>query len=180
MRVYKKWYKIMMKIIIHRGTRQIGGCVTEIRTDDARLFIDIGANLPGMGTELPPIDGLTTGDGANSVLFLTHYHGDHIGLLDRILPEVLVYMGRVARAIQMNYIERVSPDKLPMFEKIRTIEPFENVQFNDVDILPLPCDHSAFGAYMFIIEVGGRRILHTGDFRLHGIIGKHLLNRFLP
>ena len=29
-------------------------------------------------------------------------------------------------------------------------------------------DHSAFDAYMLLIEVDGRRVLYTGDFRLHG------------
>ena len=31
-----------MEIIIHRGTHQIGGCVTEIKTEEARIVIDMG------------------------------------------------------------------------------------------------------------------------------------------
>ena len=36
-----------MKINIHRGANQIGGCITEISTDKAKIFIDFGSNLPG-------------------------------------------------------------------------------------------------------------------------------------
>jgi hypothetical protein len=32
-------------IVIHRGTQQIGGCVTEIAAEDSRVFIDFGENL---------------------------------------------------------------------------------------------------------------------------------------
>ena len=34
-----------MEVIIHRGTHQIGGCATEYRTKNTRIFIDFGAEL---------------------------------------------------------------------------------------------------------------------------------------
>ena len=37
----------MVKIKVHRGLNQIGGCITEIWTDTSRIFIDMGQNLPG-------------------------------------------------------------------------------------------------------------------------------------
>ena len=170
-----------MQLIIHRGTRQIGGCVTEIRAASTSVFIDIGANLPGDGgADLPPIEGLTAGDGANNALFITHSHGDHIGLLDTVLPEVAVYMNETAKAVYRNLVERTAPDKLPLLEKIQTIEAFRRKQIGSVAVLPLISDHSAFGAYMFVIETEEVRVLHTGDFRLHGIVGKQLISRFIP
>ena len=36
-----------MKITIHRGTDQIGGCVTEYEDEGWKLFIDYGEQLPG-------------------------------------------------------------------------------------------------------------------------------------
>jgi len=114
-----KGYCRMASILIHRGTKQIGGCVTEIRTETTRVFIDIGDNLPNVSGELPPVEGLTTGDGTNSALFLTHYHGDHIGLLDKVLPTIPVYMSASAKAVQLNLSARIYPDKFPLFEKIR-------------------------------------------------------------
>ena len=39
-----------MQVIIHRGTHQIGGCITQIRSDKGtRIAIDIGQNLPSKG-----------------------------------------------------------------------------------------------------------------------------------
>lgn len=43
-----------MKIKIHRGLDQIGGCITEIWTDTSRVFIDFGQNLPGIGEPSTP------------------------------------------------------------------------------------------------------------------------------
>lgn len=34
-----------MKITIHRGIAQIGGCITEIATEKVRVLIDLGQNL---------------------------------------------------------------------------------------------------------------------------------------
>lgn len=69
-----------MKITIHRGTDQIGGCVTEYEYNGFRLFVDYGEQLPG-AKKSPPleIEGLTKGDLSKSALLITHYHGDHIG-----------------------------------------------------------------------------------------------------
>jgi len=35
-----------MKITIHRGINQIGGSITEIATDNTKILIDFGQNLP--------------------------------------------------------------------------------------------------------------------------------------
>ena len=64
-----------MKITMHRGTNQIGGCVTEIESNGCKVFIDFGEQLPGVlsdHNELPQIDGLTCGDVSKSALFITY------------------------------------------------------------------------------------------------------------
>ena len=52
-----------LNIIIHRGTHQIGGCVTEYEYEGWRLFVDYGEELPGgpKSGDLH-IEGLTHGD----------------------------------------------------------------------------------------------------------------------
>jgi len=162
-------------ITIHRGARQIGGSVTEIAIGDTKVFIDIGENLPGSSVELPQINGLTVGDGKGSALFLSHYHNDHIGELKNVLEEVTVFVGKTAKAIQMNLVKRVDPACLFAYERINTFIPLDRVKIGPITIIPLMIDHSAFDAYMFIIDTGERRILHTGDFRLHGKRGNATL-----
>lgn len=46
---------------------------------------------------------------------------------------------------------------------------------NEIFVTPHFVSHSAFDAYMFKIECEGKTILHTGDFRKHGYLGKGLL-----
>ena len=81
-----------MEIIIHRGTHQIGGCVTEIKSNSGtRIAIDIGENLPSMVRKENPelkIEGLTQGEPEFKAVFVTHYHGDHIGLYKNILQKI--------------------------------------------------------------------------------------------
>lgn len=165
----------MATIVVHRGSQQIGGCVTEIRTKNFRIFIDIGENLPGNFTKLPLVDGLTAGKCDNSALFLTHYHGDHVGCLNDVLPNVPIYIGKTAKEIYRNYAMRVAKESLKRIENFMTFVPLDHIQIGDIVVTPLMIDHSAFDAYMFVIEADGIRILHTGDFRLHGIRGRKML-----
>ena len=164
-----------MRITIHRGTDQIGGCVTEYEYYGWHLFVDYGEELPGgpkTGELL--VEGLTHGDLSKSALLITHYHGDHIGNITK-LPETLpIYMGEVAREIQLvlsNHLKNVIPahqDMLKLLQKVLTFKAGRNFTLGPFNIKPVTVDHSAFDAYAFIIEAGGVSAYHTGDFRLHG------------
>ncbi len=41
-----------MQIRIYRGTHQIGGCVTEIKTNNAKIIIDMGEELPSANQKI--------------------------------------------------------------------------------------------------------------------------------
>ena len=90
-----------MKITIHRGTDQIGGCVTEYEYDGWKLFVDYGEQLPGAPkSEVPlEVEGLTKGDLSKSALLITHYHGDHMGKIAELAPNIPIYMGKISRDI---------------------------------------------------------------------------------
>ena len=176
-----------MKLTIHRGTNQIGGCVTEIESGGFKIFIDFGEQLPGTEKkELQPIDGLNSGDVSKSALFITHYHGDHIGKICDTLTGLPIYIGKTALEI-FNCLEsrlthipdpNESEKHKKIVERIKTINTFEQlhkIKIGEIVVTPLLIDHSAFDAYMFIIEADNRRILHTGDFRGHGFRSKGLI-----
>ena len=171
-----------MNITIHRGTHQIGGTIAEISTKNAKVLIDLGENLPGIdGRTLPPIDGLTVGDSTNSALFITHYHGDHIGAISKALPDVRVFMGEATRDIQIVKGRRLAGvvdderDQLPRYEQAQTFKARDSITIGDITVTPFFVDHSAFDSYMFLIEAEGKKILHMGDFRSHGFKGKGLI-----
>lgn len=81
-----------MKIKIHRGLDQIGGCITEIWTDSSRVFIDFGQNLPSNGKAATPeedalmvADIIRNNEKEHQAVFYTHAHEDHVGLF-RYIP----------------------------------------------------------------------------------------------
>jgi len=126
-----------MKLTIHRGTNQIGGCVTEIESGGYKIFIDFGEQLPGTKIkELNPIDGLTFGDVSKSALFITHYHGDHIGKICDTVPDLPIYVGKTALEIfnclesKLSYIPdpNESEKHKRIVERIKTINTFEQLQ----------------------------------------------------
>lgn len=161
-----------MDIIVHRGSHQIGGMVTEIRTAGSRIFIDMGSELPDENGIAPQetlaIAGVTNGEAHCDAVFFTHYHGDHIGMLSEILPGVPLYMGEAAKDIYYLLQKRVRSLVLTEIAAIKTFHAREKVVVGDITVTPYSVDHSAFDSYMFLIEADGNKVLHTGDFRMHG------------
>lgn len=170
-----------MNITIHRGTHQIGGCVTEYEYDGWRLFVDYGEELPGgpKSGDLR-IEGLTHGDISKSALLITHYHGDHIGSITKLPVELPIYMGKVGREIQLvlsGHLKSVDGIHQKMAERLQQANTFEAgklFSFGLINIMPITIDHSAFDAYAFKIEAAGVSAFHTGDFRTHGFRSKKL------
>jgi ribonuclease J len=60
-------------------------------------------------------------------------------------------------------------------ETINVFEALQQIKIGEITVTPLFTDHSAFDAYMFIVEAEEKRILHTGDFRGHGFRKKGLI-----
>lgn len=155
-----------MIVNIIRGQNQIGGSIIEISTDKTKIVFDVGINLDeSEKAEIPSIDGLFCGEKKYNAVFISHYHSDHIGLLDYIIKAIPIYMGEKAyqivkaandyRGIQCGF----SPEFL--YED-------KPILVNDIKITPILCDHSAFDSYMFLIEADEKKVLYTGDFRSNG------------
>jgi len=177
-----------MKIIIHRGIDQIGGCISEIATDNAKILIDLGQNLPdGEGivnddfANFDAIEQITKGIDA---IFYTHYHGDHLGLFHLVPDSISQNIGKVAKRVALCKHQRLAfiKDRKEQSEKeiakIEAMQSFESQQIlkvGDIKIIPYFVSHSAYDSFMFLIEANGKRILHTGDFRGHGYLSKGLL-----
>ena len=166
-----------MEVIVHRGTHQIGGCATEYRTKSTRIFVDFGAELDGESAKVLDIEGVTKGITDCDAVFFTHYHGDHMGLLDTINRDVPLYMGEASKKIAEILNDRLIKASLASYNTkrlkgVRTFTAARPVIIGDIKITPYLVDHSAYDAYMFKIEADGKTLLHTGDFRTHGFRGK--------
>lgn len=95
-----------MKIKVHRGHDQIGGCITEISTETSRIFIDFGQNLPGNGEPTPPEEDeamvkeiFAQNKKQYEAVFYTHGHEDHIGLFEYIPEDVSQYMSEGTKGL---------------------------------------------------------------------------------
>lgn len=178
-----------MKITIHRGLNQIGGCITEIQSlSGTKILIDFGHNLPNGNDvaedvyECPKnIDDLLKGC---SAVFYTHYHGDHLGFAAEVHKRgVPQYMGSLAIKMMlhlnqhMTYAEDLKVRAEANLEALKEFCCFnilDKVLVGDISITPFSVSHSAPDSYMFLIECDGRKVFHTGDFRDHGYLGKGL------
>lgn len=160
-----------MKVKVIKGTNQIGGCITEIKSKEAKIIIDFGADLPDEDIisdkeELPEIEGLTYGKSTYDAVFITHSHTDHIGLIDKINKDIPIYVEEKSKRIY----ELTNAFSNKKTNDIKTY-PFEfnkSIQIKDINIMPYRADHSAYNSAMFLITSLGKRILHMGDFRTSG------------
>lgn len=167
------------------NAEQIGGCFTVITTSKAKIMIDYGLPLPGAKVEQEDFD--WKHDTVDAV-FITHYHGDHVGKILEIPPNIPIYMGKGTKKILLNIhkaLVRVPKYKneqrrwlcLLNSKQIREVE--ENVpitEIRDIVVTAYRVDHSAYDAYMYLIEAEGEVVLHTGDFRGHGYRGFKMLD----
>ena len=176
-----------MKITIHRGIDQIGGCITEIATNNTRILIDLGQNLPdNEGNINDPlatkeeIEKLTSR--INAVIY-THYHGDHIGLFNLVPKDKDQYIGETAQQValckhrklgQIKGREELSAQEVEAISLMKAMSGGKTFIVGDIIITPYFVSHSAYESFMLLIEADGKLVLHTGDFRDHGYLGKGL------
>ncbi|MBR4130557.1 MAG: hypothetical protein IKU02_06505 [Bacteroidaceae bacterium] len=172
-----------MTITIHRGTDQIGGCVTEYEHEGWRLFVDYGEQLQSAQKSKPlQIERLTHGDLSKSALLITHYHGDHIGHITELPKSLPIYMSKVGREIQQlasKHLSSVVEKQKQMAERLKSVNTFSpgvEFSFGPFTIMPIVADHSAFDASAFKITADNVSVFHTGDFRTHGFRSKTLPN----
>lgn len=154
-----------MKIKIYRGQNQIGGSIISIASDTTRIILDVGIELDDTDADAPPIEGLFQGEPFFDGVFISHYHADHIGLAEKLLPGIDLYMGKKTYEIfefSMEYMKKSCILNANFFY------PEIPVTVGDITITPYLCDHSAFDSYMLLVECEGKSLLYTGDYRANG------------
>ena len=169
-----------MTLTIHRGTHEIGGSCVEIRTDKAKILIDLGMPLDydkrsAEEQELIRRDAEEWCKGVDA-LFLSHAHGDHYGFLGLLAQDTPIYA--TDETFAMLALDGILGDDPTKHLVKHTLKSEQSCEVADIKVTTYIVDHSAYGACAYLIECDGKRILYSGDIRLHGVKG--VLYRNLP
>jgi ribonuclease J len=153
-------------LTVHRATQTIGGNCIEIATSEGnRLILDMGRPLdaPREATGLLP-ETLDVSSSVDGVL-VSHPHLDHYGLLEELPGQWPVWCGAASASLMRLTTALFGQSLSCDFQHWQSGVP---VTIGAFTVTPFLTDHSAFDAYMLQIDVAGKRIFYTGDFRLHG------------
>ena len=164
-----------MKVKIIKGTKQIGGCITEISCNNTKIIIDFGNELDNDNSF--ELKGLTKGKSIYDAVFITHSHSDHIGLINKINKDIPIYIEKSTLKIHNLTCDFTNSKKVN--RNVNTFEIKHNTKKEnkedriifrnkDLKVYAYMGDHSSYNSCMFLIEGDNKKILHTGDFRMHG------------
>lgn len=154
-----------VRLTIHRSASQIGGnCIELEHSSGERLLLDVGRPLdaPNHATGLLP-ESLNLQRPAH--LVISHPHQDHYGLLNEIPRDWPVHCGAASEKL-MRLTASITGGQID--QTCHTWKSGQSTEVGPFKVTPLLTDHSAFDAHMLLIEVGGKRVLYSGDFRIHG------------
>lgn len=166
-----------MEIKVYQGAGEIGGTIAGISCGGTRILVDFGRPLTGAGQKASP----RIEEPYDAIVF-THNHRDHTDLIADASETMPLYMGKTAKALLLASQSHKggSAAELGRIRRIKTYEDGVAFSVGSLRITPILTDHSAFDSYMLLIEGSGKRILHTGDFRTHGIKGGLVHSSLLP
>ena len=158
----------ILKVCIHRGSRQIGGSCVELRSQGHRLLLDVGMPLDQASESdatLPESLDLEASEPMAGVA-ISHPHTDHYGLADRLPPETPFLMGPAAERILQ--AAAVFTPSGAAFQNVTHFKDRETVAVGSFRVTPYLMDHSAYDSYALHIESDGKGVFYTGDLRAHG------------
>src|SRR5690554_1539077 len=169
-------------ISLLRGADTIGGSCIKITHGDASIILDYGmplmasggAQLDSEAAKKPSIsNGILldiTSDGKPPLAcIISHAHPDHYGLVDYLPENIPVYTSEAAKVL-MAVGNVFFPPALQVnrLDSCLSFKPGKAFTIGPFTITAYLMDHSAFGACSLLVEVAGKTIFYTGDFRGHG------------
>jgi ribonuclease J len=158
--------EMSLALTVHRGTRQIGGSCIEIEHPQGdRIILDAGRPLdaPEGASGLLPA---SLDRSRHATVLISHPHQDHWGLVNELPASWPIWTGSNSAKL-ISVVGDVTRHPLSRVFETWTSRA-RRFAVGPFTIKPTLTDHSAFDAYMLLIEGAGKRILYTGDFRRHG------------
>ena len=176
-----------MKLVIHRGTHEIGGSCVEISTATTRIVIDVGLPLVNADREpfdqklirgksieelvaegtAPNVAGLFTAGPTPDAILLSHSHLDHSGLLHLTKPDIPIFASKGTSQMMLAGAAFSRQQGLDR-ERHSEVKAREEFTIGDFTVTPFSVDHSSYGALAFLVEADDKTVLYSGDLRMHG------------
>jgi len=153
-----------MKIVLHKGSHEVGGTCIQLTAGETSILLDVG--LP-LSAESQAVD---VAQLAVDAVLISHYHQDHYGLMTLLPQQTPIYIGKLAKS----FIDATQTflGKEIQKREYRHFQAWKSFQIGDFMITPYLMDHSAAEAFAFLIEAEGKRLFYSGDLRSHGRKGK--------
>jgi ribonuclease J len=182
-----------MNLKLHGGANTIGGNCVEVTSETDRILIDFGwpigspddpdfqKKFKGKSTDeliktgfIPDIKGLYKGTPLDFTgALLSHSHPDHYGFMSHVNPKLKIYTHRTTGKII--FAATLFGQAEPIKARILGCDPYPPFPLGQFTVEPFEADHSAAGAYSFLIldENSKKRLFYSGD------IAGHLSNPYM-
>ena len=164
-------------LIIHRGTKEIGGSCLEIAQNNTHILFDFGLPLSSMKEEKEKVEYRLNIPGIYKdskqkntkfkAIFITHSHPDHYGLLSEISSKIPIYLSETTYNIITKIAPLIKENNIKNLN-FKIIKSGQEVFIDKIKIQALAVDHSAPDALAYKIEVKNKILVYTGDLRAYG------------
>ncbi len=153
------------------GFGEIGMNCMAIRTGGQILIIDCGVLFPAeprLGIDLihASLNFLVENRHEVVGLVATHGHEDHIAAIPFLIRQIPVpiYSGKYTIGLLESRFKEFVDIKNAKFNELTTAN---RVPIGNFVVTPIKMPHSTVDNFALVIEVNGRRIFHTSDYKLH-------------
>ncbi len=108
----------------------------------------------------------------NTAVMICHLHLDHMSEIDKIAPEIPVYIHEEGLKL-LNALQEVNEEKA--YRSYSSFRYHETFKVGQISVTPYFSDHPCPGSAGFLIETSDSTIYYSGDIRFHGLDSKKAL-----